>query len=95
MLIRYPSHYYFSYFYCLLCIAYACINGYINSIVGTCQALVQRESFIFCHYLLNSWDRGVDVFSVATTKCIGPEATSVCFSALLVIFLQLRQIFCR
>ena len=71
MLIRYPSHHYFSYFYCLLCIAYACIYGYINSIIGTCQALVQRESLIFCHYLLNSWDGGVDVFSVAPTKCIG------------------------
>jgi len=71
MLICYPSHHYFSHFYCLLCIAYACIYGYINSIVGTCQAMVQRESFIFCHYLWNSWNRGLDVFSVATTKCTG------------------------
>jgi len=60
-----------SYFCCLLCIAYACIYDYINSIVGTCQALVQRESFIFCHYLWNRWDRGSGVFSVATTKCTG------------------------
>jgi len=50
MLIRYPYHY-FSYFYCLLSIAYVCMHGYINSIVGTCQALVQWESCIFCHYL--------------------------------------------
>jgi len=71
MLIRHPSHHYFSYFYCLLCTAYACMYDYINSIIGTSQALLQRESFIFCHYFLKSWDRGVDVFSVAATKCIG------------------------
>jgi len=52
MLIRYPSHHYFSYFYCLLCMAYACIYGYINNIVGTCQALVQRESFRFLSLLV-------------------------------------------
>jgi len=27
--------------------------------------------FSFCHYLWNSWDRGLNVFSVATTKCTG------------------------
>jgi len=51
MIIRYPPHHYFSYLYCLLCIAYACMYGYINSIVGTCQALVQRESFILFIFL--------------------------------------------
>jgi len=61
----------FPIFFCLLCIAYACINGYVNSRIGTCQALIQRKSFIFYHYLLNSWDREVDVVSVATTMCIG------------------------
>jgi len=57
-------------FFCLLYIVYACTYGCINSTVGTCQAMVQRDSF-FCHYLWNSWDRGLDVFSVATTKCTG------------------------
>ena len=71
ILIRHPSHHYVSYFFCLLYIDFTCMYGYINSIVGTCQAMVQRESLIFCHYLWNSWDRGLDVFSVATTKCIG------------------------
>ena len=71
LLVSHSSRHYFSYFFCLLCTAYACINGYINSRIGTCQALIQRKSFIFYHYLLNSWDRGVDVFSVAVTKCIG------------------------
>ena len=32
--------------------AYACIYGYINNIVGTCQALVQRESFRFLSLLV-------------------------------------------
>jgi len=27
------------------------------------------ESFIFCHYMWISWNRGFDVFSMATTKC--------------------------
>jgi len=27
--------------------------------------------FIFYHYLWISWHRGVDVFSMATTKCTG------------------------
>jgi len=31
--------------------------------------VVQRESFIFCHYLWISWHRGFDAFSMATTKC--------------------------
>jgi len=44
---------------------------YINGIAGTCQAMVQRESIIFRHYLWNSWDSGFNVFSVATTKCTG------------------------
>jgi len=89
MLIRYPSHHYFSYFYCLLCIAYVCIYGYIYSIVGTCQPLVQREGFIFCHYLWNSWDRGLDVFCMATTKCTGlikPWSNFGFFDVLLVNF---------
>jgi len=34
----------------------------------------RREVLFFCHNLWNSWewDRGLDVFSVATTKCTGP-----------------------
>jgi len=90
MLIRHASHHYFFNLLCLLCIVYTC--------VGTYQAMVQRESFIFCHYLWNSWDRGLNVFSVATTKCTGLKsavATSVCFFVLLVSFFKLRQIFCR
>ena len=71
MLVRHPSHHYFTYFFCLLYVAYACMYGYNNSIGGTCEAIVQRESFIFCHYLWNSWDRGLDVFYVATTMCTG------------------------
>ena len=66
-----PFYQYFSYFFCLLYIAYACMYGYINSIVGTCQTMVQRQSLIFCHYLWKSWNRGLDAFSVATTKCTG------------------------
>jgi len=34
VLNRHPSHHYFSYFFCLLCIAYACMYGYITSIVS-------------------------------------------------------------
>jgi len=52
------------------------VYGYINSIVDTCHALVERESFIFCHYLWNSWDGGLDLFSVATTKCTGLKSWS-------------------
>jgi len=33
--------------------------------------MVQRESFIFYLYLWNSWDPGLDVFSVTNTKCPG------------------------
>jgi len=51
VLVLHLSHHYFSYFFCLLCIAYAIMYGYINIIVGTWQAMVQRESLIFCHYL--------------------------------------------
>ena len=32
-------------FFCLLYTAYACTYGCMNSIVGTCQTMVQRESF--------------------------------------------------
>ena len=52
MLIRHPSHHYFSYFFYLLFIAHACIYGYINSIVGTYQAMVQQESFIVLSLLV-------------------------------------------
>ena len=52
-------------------VACACMYGQINCIAGTCQAVVQRESLIFCHYMWISWYRWFDVFSMATTKCIG------------------------
>jgi len=39
MLTRHPSHYYFFHFFCLPCVACAC--------VGTCQPMVQRESLFF------------------------------------------------
>ena len=89
MLIRHPSYHYFSYFFCLLCIVYACMYGYINSIVGTFQAMIQRESFIFCHYFWNSWDRGLDVFSVATKKCTGLTKAWSNFGLIFVLLVSL------
>jgi len=32
-------------------ISYNVTSGYINTIVFTCQVLIQREGFVFCHYL--------------------------------------------
>jgi len=50
VLVLHPSHHCFSYFFCLLYIDYACMYGCINSLVGTYQAIVQRESFTFCRW---------------------------------------------
>jgi len=69
--------------------------GYVNIIVVTCQAMVQRESFIICHDLWNSWDCGLDVFSVATikfTRLIKPcSKLGLLFCLTCQFFLQLRQ----
>jgi len=71
-----------------LYIAYACMYGYINSIVDACQAMVQQESLISCHYLWSSWDRGLDVSSVATTKCTGLIKPCSSFSLLFCLTCQ-------
>jgi len=44
-------------------------SRYINTMVCACQFLVEREGFIFAHYLWNRGHHWFVVLSTVTTKC--------------------------
>ena len=68
--IRRPSH--GKFIYCLANVRLMAhhTSRHLLIIVCTFQVLIQRESFIFCQDLWNSWDHGCVVFSMAANKVL-------------------------
>ena len=107
--MRWSSH---GKFYCLaniLLMAYL-TRRYINTIVCMpYQVLLQREGFVFCHYLWNTWEHGFVVFSTVFMKCTVLAWPCMTFTHLsfaflcclkhsacsFLAFVQLRYILCR
>jgi len=73
--------------------------GYINSIVGTWQTLVQRESFIFLSLLVNQLELWIGCVFRGNQEVHSANKVlkqlRFAFLSYLSIFLQLRQIICK